>query len=466
MHELVRQYAHERLASDPVALQETAQRHAAFYARLLEQRGPGLRGPAQPLVIAELVAELGNVRSAWDWAIANGGAEQLAQASDTLFWLYEARSNCREGVPLFGRAIQGLQIRHTEAQPETDRATALALGQALSYQGYFCLRQGQHRLARDVLQQSYTLLATEDSEEARAALATAAAFLGAATSITGAYDEGRRLLSESLAAKRAADDRWGAAFCLRQLGLLASYIGERDEARRLLGESLALSREMGNMWSIASSLNLVGAAAHAQGDEEAATELLDEALELSETLDDRFNIASALRGLGLVSWSLNQPNDARRYLEDSVRLWREIGDQESLARTLNHLGELLLVQGEYAEAGSCFLSALRVVRDAQLAPLVLEALLGLASLHTAGGHTEPGLKLLLAVLQHPASTEQMRARAEQLRLALWERVPPTRLQTIAVRSREASLDMLVRDTLANTSAAIPATMRDTSGERR
>jgi predicted ATPase/DNA-binding XRE family transcriptional regulator len=443
MHELVRQYAHERLASD-AALQETARRHAAFYARLLEQRGPGLRGPDQPLVIAELVAELGNVRSAWDWAIANGGAEQLVQASDTLFWLYEARSNCREGVPLFGRAIQGLQAHNATAQP----AATLALGQALSYQGYFCLRQGQHRLARDVLQQSYTLLATLGGEEAQAALATATAFLGAATSITGAYEEGRRLLSESLAATRAVDDRWGAAFCLRQLGLLASYIGEREEARRLLGESLALSREMGNTWSIASSLNLVGAAAHAQGDEEAAAELLDEALELSEALDDRFNIAAALRGLGLVSWSLDRPQDARGYLEDSVRLWREIGDQESLARTLNHLGELLLTQGEYAEARSCFLEALRVVRDAQLAPLVLEALLGLASLHAAESDAEPGLKLLLAVLQHPASIEQMRARAEQLRLALWEQVPPARLQTIAVHSREMSLDMFVRDTLA------------------
>jgi hypothetical protein len=97
---------------------------------------------------------------------------------------------------------------------------------------------------------------------------------------------------------------------------------------------------------------------------------------------------------------------------------------------------------------------------------VLEALLGLAALNAGEHRTESGLKLLLAVLQHPASTEQMRARAERLRLALWEEVPPTRLQTIAVRSRETSLDMLVRDTLANTSAAIPATVSDTSGERR
>ena len=33
----------------------------------------------------------------------------LSQAADTLFWLYESQSNCREGVPLFGQAVQSLQ---------------------------------------------------------------------------------------------------------------------------------------------------------------------------------------------------------------------------------------------------------------------------------------------------------------------------------------------------------------------
>lgn len=463
MHELVRQYARERLEAEPAAFEESARRHAAAYARLLEQRGPGLRGPDQPLVIAELVQELGNIRGAWDWAVANRGARQLSQASDTLFWLYEARSNCREGVPLFGQAIRGLQPPAGAALPPADAPTALALGQALSYQGYFCLRQGQHRLARDLLRQSYALLASVEDEDARSALATAGAFLGAATYSTGEYDEGRRLLQESLAAKRAAGDSWGTAFCLRQLGLLAVYVGEHAEGRRLLGESLALSREMGNMWSIASSLNLLGAATHSAGDDAAAAELLDEALELSRALDDRFNIASALRGLGLVHWGLGQQDDGRRFLEESVRLWREIGDQESLARTLNHLGELLLAQGDTSSAQRSFLDALRVVRDAQLAPILLEALLGLAGVHAAEGRPEPALALLLPILQHPASTEQARARADRLRVELAGRVPPARLQTIAARGGALPLDTLVQHVLANAQVAPAAGAPATAG---
>jgi predicted ATPase/DNA-binding XRE family transcriptional regulator len=461
MHELVRQYAREHLEGDSAVFEETARRHAAVFARLLEQRGPGLRGPGQPQVIAELVQELGNIRGAWDWAVAHRGAEQLIQASDTLFWLYEARSNCREGVPLFGQAIRALQ---PPAGAAVTGEAALALGLTLSYQGYFCLRQGQHRLARDVLRVSYTLLASLEGEEARAALATAGAFLGAAASTAGAYDEGRRMLQESLAATRAVGDSWGTAFCLRQLGLLASYLGEHAEGRRLLGESLALSREMGNVWSIASSLNLLGAAAHAAGDDAAAAEQLDEALVLSRALDDRFNVASALCGLGLVRWGLGHLGEARRLLEDSVRLWREIGDQESLARTLNHLGELLLAQGDVAEARACFLDAVRVVRDAELAPIVLDALLGLAALRGEEGRPEQALELLIPILSHPAATEQARARAERLRVGLAPRVAPARLQAIAALGGETTLDALVRGLVTESQGAARRTAPSTAEE--
>ena len=55
--------------------------------------------------------------------------------------------------------------------------------------------------------------------------------------------------------KRALDDRWGAAVCLRHLGLAAYDQGAYGEARRVLGESLTLSRAMGSPWSIAYSLN-------------------------------------------------------------------------------------------------------------------------------------------------------------------------------------------------------------------
>jgi predicted ATPase/DNA-binding XRE family transcriptional regulator len=452
LHDLVRQYALEHLQEDAQEYVETGSRHAHYYAGLLEQRGTVFRGPDQPAVIADLITELPNVRQGWIWAATNQYAEDLSRGADTLFWLYEARSNCREGVPLFGQAVHGLEGDPNLAVASTRRTVQteqLALGQVLSYQGFFCLRQGQHRQARELLQRSHGLLnrlAEEGTHPAQAALATATAFLGTATYVMGEYQAGRELLDESLRMKRALDDRWGTAFCLRHLGLVAYYQGDYNQAYRLLSESLVLSRAMGNTWAIASSCNILSMAVYARGAYPEAQQLLREGLELSQVLEDRFNIASALTGLGQVSQALGDIADAQRFFEDSARIWREIGDQGSLAQTLNQLGHTLLVREEREGARRCFLEALAVAKEAQIAPVMLEALLGVASLRRAQGDTESALELVLHVLQNPACSQDTRDRAEQLRTELVAQLPAEHID--AIQAQGTTLDELAQDLLA------------------
>jgi predicted ATPase/transcriptional regulator with XRE-family HTH domain len=454
LHDLVRQYAYEHLQNDNQEYVKTADRHAHYYAGLLAQRGTAFQGPDQRAVIAELIAELPNVRQGWTWAATNQNAEDLHLGADTLFWLYEARSNCREGVPLFGQAVEGLHgDTDITVLPASSAAheQQLALGEVLSYQGFFCLRQGQHRRARELLQRSHQMLASlaeEASRPAQAALATATAFLGTATYVMGEYRAGQQLLHESLTRKRALDDRWGTAFCLRHLGLVAHYQGDYDAAYQLISESLALSRAMGNSWAIASSLNLLSTVVYAQGAYREAQHLLQEALALSRAIEDRFNIASALNGLGEVSQALGDSAEAQRFFEDSVRIWREIGDQGSLAQTLNQLGTTLLARENLAGAPGCFLEALEVAREAQIAPVRLDALLGVAMLHTRKGDVGSALELVLHVLQNPACTQNTRDRAQQLRAELVAQLPAEQLTAIAVRTQGKTLDGLAQELLA------------------
>jgi predicted ATPase/DNA-binding XRE family transcriptional regulator len=454
LHDLVRQYALEHLQENEQEYVQTANQHAHYYAVLLEQRGTLFRGPDQPAVIADLITELPNVRQGWNWAATNRDAENLSRGADTLFWLYEARSNCREGVPLFGQAVHSLEGAADVTVASTRRVAheqQLALGQVLSYQGFFCLRQGQHRRARELLQRSYGLLGQlteEGARPAQAALATATAFLGTATYIMGDYGAGQQLLHESLTMKRTLDDRWGTAFCLRHLGLVAYYRGDYDEAYRLLSESLALSRAMGNTWAIASSLNILSMAVYAQDAYPEAQQLLQEALELSQVLEDRFNIASALTGLGQVSQALGDIADAQHFFEDSAQIWREIGDQGSLAQTLNQLGMTLLVREDRPEARRCFLEALEVAKEAQIAPVMLDALLGVAALRVAEGDNESALELMLHILQNPASTHDTRDHAEQLRAELVGQLRAEHIDVIQARAAGKTLDTLAQSLLA------------------
>jgi predicted ATPase/DNA-binding XRE family transcriptional regulator len=453
LHDLVRQYAYEHLQNDNQEYVKTADRHAHYYAGLLAQRGTAFQGPDQRAVIAELIAELPNVHQGWTWAATNQNAEDLHLGADTLFWLYEARSNCREGVPLFGQAVQSL---HGDMDITVLLASSaaheqkLALGEVLSYQGFFCLRQGQHRRARELLQRSHQMLASlaeEASRPAQAALATATAFLGTATYVMGEYRAGQQLLHESLTRKRALDDRWGTAFCLRHLGLVAYYQGDYDQAYRLLSESLALSRAMGNTWAIASSLNILSMAVYAQGAYPQAQQLLQEGLALSQLLEDRFNIATALSGLGQVSQALGDTADAQRCFEDSARIWREIGDQGSLAQTLNHLGHTLLVREEREGARRCFLEALAVAKEAQITPVMLDALLGVAALRMEERDKGSALELVLQVLQNPACSQDTRERAKQLRVELMAQLPGEQIDAIQARAQRKTLEERAQELL-------------------
>jgi predicted ATPase/Tfp pilus assembly protein PilF len=451
LHDLVRQYALDQLDLDAQAAAQIRTRHCQYYALLLERRGAPFKGPDQPVVVAELMAELANVRLGWEWAARHAFADELNHAADTLFWLYESQSNCREGVPLFGQAVDGLQADSGAIMPtavDMDSERRLALGQALSYQGFFCYRQGQHPRGRELLQRSRALLKPmAGSMPGRAALANASAFLGMVTYTMGDYPGGHHLLEEGLTMKRALDDRWGTALCLRHLGLAAYDQGTYSEARRLLGESLTLSRAMGSPWSIAYSLNVLGTAVHAQGAYAEAQQLLHEGLALSQALGDRYNTASAKSSLGMVQQALGDHLEAQRYFEESIAIWREIGEQGSLAQTLNRYGQSLIAQADWPTARRCFLEALAVARHAQITPIVLDGLLGIAALQVEEGNVESALEVVLHVLQHPAHTQGVHKRIEQLRMDLEDQFTAEQIDVLHAQVQGKTLDALVQDLL-------------------
>jgi predicted ATPase len=446
LHELVRQYALGHLHKAEQEYIQTRNRHCRYYAALLGREGIALKGANRTTVVAELIIEIANLRLAWNWATTHKQAEALSQAADTLFWLYESRSNCREGVPMFGQAVQSLQVKEREAT-ETEQ---LALGQALNYQGFFCFRQGQHPQGRELLQHSLSLLrplADEGTRPARLALSDAAAFLGTVTSVMGDYSEGRQLLHEGLLLKQGLGDRWGAAFCLRQLGLSAYYLGESAEAYKLLGESLAISREMDNSWAIASSLNALSTAAYAQGAYHEAQHLLEEGLALSQILEDRYNIAIALNGLGLVKQALGLSVEAQRFFQESIVLWREIGDKGDLAQTLNNLGNTLLALGNQPEARRCFVEALTIASYIQVIPVALEALIGLATLRAQQGEMEPALELTMYILQQPAGTQEVKNRAERLLADIESHLLSSQVGAVRTQLQTKSFEAMVAELL-------------------
>jgi len=142
----------------------------------------------------------------------------------------------------------------------------------------------------------------------------------------------------------------------------------------------------------------------------------------------------------------NEP-EARCCFEESLAIWREIGEQGGLAQTLSRYGQSLTVQADGPMARRCFMEVLAVARNAEITPIVLDGLLGVAALQAQEGEVEAALEVVLHVLQDPAHTQGVHDRAERLRTDLEAGLNAQQLDLIGARVQNKTLDALVQELL-------------------
>src|SRR5512141_649079 len=99
-----------------------------------------------------------------------------------------------------------------------------------------------------------------------------------------------------------------------------------------------------------------------------------------------------------------------------------------MARVLSHQGYNTLARGDDIDAQNSFIAVLRLVREGGFLPFALDALAGLASLQAKQGDVDHALELLLIVLNHPASLQETKNRAEILRMELEARLTPQQIE--------------------------------------
>src|SRR5215211_2230493 len=119
--------------------------------------------------------------------------------------------------------------------------------------------------------------------------------LGRVAYALGEYDEGRRLLQESLAIQQAGGlkNSFLDCDCQELLGEIACAQGQFAEAEARFRQQLAILRDLGYREPLSWSLSRVGAAVLAQERQSDAAGLLAEALTIAEDCGDRLGISRA-----------------------------------------------------------------------------------------------------------------------------------------------------------------------------
>ena len=346
VHELLRQYATEKLDQTPAASEAARDRHSAYYAAALQQWAADLKGPRQQAALAEIEAESENARAAWNWAVEREQVEHIGQALEGLCLFYRRRGRyqegeaaCRTAAGKLASAASGDQLR--------------VLVRVLTEQGGFNLLLGRTAVASQLLRQSLALLERPElaGQDTRREKALALMLMGSATRLRGAdAAETRRLWEQSLALCQALGDRWMMADVFNRLGRSNRDSGAYDEAQRLCKESLEIRRALGDQSGIADSLALLSHIAWARGHFEEQERLAREAVVIWQELGNRSGIADGLGWLGNALSSLGKFAKAHSLREESLAIYNDLGFRGAVASTNVSLGFVKMHLGQWEGA--------------------------------------------------------------------------------------------------------------------
>jgi len=357
MHELLRQYAEEKLSEIPGEKGKVQDLHCGYYVEFLHQREGHLKGKGQREALGEIGEEIENVREGWSLAVEQGKEKAVAKSLEGFFRFYVIRGLLQEGEEVFGRAVQRLSGGMDEVGEEKSEI----LGKVIARQGVFSCHLGLYGKARELLQESLLISRRLGS---RAELAFSLNNLGEVAYRLGEHmEEARQLIEEGLAIRREIGDRWGIARCLNNLGNVTSALGESGKAKQLYQESLGIRREIGDRQGIAVSLSNLGMVAEGMGEYEQAGRLYRESLAIAREIGDRRQIVLSLNDLGYAAWARGEYEEAKRLHQESLAISKEIGHRWGKAYSLSGLGNVANTLGKYKEAKQFLKESLAISKE-------------------------------------------------------------------------------------------------------
>lgn len=436
LHEVVRQYALAHLAVDRSAEAAVRERHSAYFLRLVAAREKAVRSAAQAETIRELMDEIDNIQAAWNWAVEHDRIALFGPAVRGLGVLYELIGWLCEGIEQLELATRSLQ----KQSDSTERAGVLGL--ALTMQALLYFRWGQFYRAQTLLDESLTLLRPIGDP---ALLVDSLVLNGVISHLMGQIDQAQVLTQEGLHCARIAGAEWFIAYALYNLGYVAGLLGRYEEGYQQMLDGLALWRAVGDPRYIALGLNFISPLAVTLGRSAEARAYLEESLQLCAQVNDRWGMGTAYRNLGMVALAQGYVAEAKSCIHKSLEIYTGYVTGWDIAQSLVYLGEATAAEGDVREAERIFRSALDLALESHATPLVLEALVGLAYLKVNTAQIDRVWSIIVSVVAHPASTQEIKDRAERLRAKLQARLTPQEVAGLQAQARNKPLEELMAE---------------------
>lgn len=377
MHELVRQFAAEKLAVSPENRDEAHDRHCAHYAEFMRDRAAALNGNHPSDALEEIRTEIDNVRSAWRRAVRQGRAAETGQSLDGMYGFFAALGWLSEGLEAFETAAE----RWKEVSEQHGLYCRL-----LARQGWFCERLGRYDAARAAVQSALEIATRQGLDGERVFCLYS---LGNLAYQAGQYAEAQRHYLESRRIAEGIGDRRATIRALFGLGLVAEVQGEYEQAKELFRDSLALAKAAGDLIATARSANYLGLVCVHTGEYAEAKDWCRSALALLREGGDRQGTALALDYLGHTALALGEYDEAAQLYQDSLAIRRETGNRWGIAASHGNAGKAAFALGDYTAAARWLQAGLDLYREGNDRSGMADSLLGLAAnAHAQGDYAQ------------------------------------------------------------------------------
>jgi DNA-binding SARP family transcriptional activator/predicted ATPase len=349
IHDLLRQFAAEKLDASPRAATSARDRHCAYYTAALQGWEADLTGARHQEALVEMEAELGNIGAAWAWAVQQCQVERLGAGMWGLVQFYWHSGRYREGAAALQAAATAAQAASRALDNKAARLRVW--GQALAWQSNFHRAIGQRQAAWQLQQQCLEILrdpalAESDTRLERAILSMAKGL----TACMGDYAQGRRHFAESLALFRALDHRWGMAWAQNTAGSMSKFMGEFRDAGQRFHESQTAYRALGYQPGLANSLSQLAQIAWLEGRFVEGERLAREAVATAREAGSRTELAYALLSQGEALEKVGKFEKAHLAFQQSLVLYNELGHRYYVTEAHSYLGSADIHLGRYEEA--------------------------------------------------------------------------------------------------------------------
>ncbi len=490
VHELLRQFAAEKLAQSGSTVQEVRASHGRYFLTIVCEQDENLHGPKYIRALEALTQDMDNVRAAIRWTIQHQPLIFDSSMSAALVRFFEIKGWFLEAEKTFGLIVERLRP-FCSNQPAIESSDAQEnCARLVTYQ--LALSDAQIRLYRLQEAEESARLALSwapPSEEPSAQQLRASVFdrLGFTSFIQGAYPQALDQIQQAEALFLAAGDRLSYAGSLFTRCLIMQHTGVYDAAVDALQLIEPIAAEFNFPYFLPAKWIELGKIATVRGLLDEAETCFDKGQELLAKINQGSLIAYVLFYRGEAARLKGDFAQAKSYVLQCIALAEEINTPHPVLFSYWLLGNLSVDEGNYEtalgyfaafekasfskqehiggpgwallglgrleETGTYFAASLQTMLGSQARPIGLDALVGMANIKARTGRLEQALALLALVNDHPSSHFESREKAGRLWEELVAELPSELVSEAEARGREMDLMQTAESLLAEVEGA-------------